>query len=311
MHAGHLRTGILFCFAVLTACSTQGSAIAPQLVSQSVPQNASTLRAFAAGVSAPTVFVAVASTNSVVEFPSGVKNPQPLRRIKDGIYTPISIATDQAGTLYVLNGGRKPATITEYAGGSSSPTATLTLQGLHASGGTLTVGPDGTIYVALSSWNYNGLIAEYYQGSPTPSLEIYAPQQPPAGQGAPFVDGSNNLYTTYYGGSCCGTWMEKYPARSKRGALFSGDPAFAMTIDGSGNFVIYGVHGIRVVSPAGTILARFASPQIGSMSFDKVDNLLYTEDGTVNIIDYGTRTYYGTFRAVHDATSIAVSPNTY
>jgi len=236
MHAGHLRTGILFCFAVLTACSTQGSAIAPQRVAQSVPQHAGTLRAFvAAGVSAPTVFVAVASTNSVVEFPAGVKNPQPLRRITDGIATPISIATDRNGTLYVLNAGRKQGMITEYAAGSSSPTATLTLKGLHASGGALAVGPDGTIYVALSSWNYNGLIVEYYQGATTPSLEIYAPQQPPAGQGPPFVDGSNNLYTTYYGGSCCGTWMEKYPARSRSGTLFSGDPAFAMTLDGSGN----------------------------------------------------------------------------
>lgn len=260
-----------------------------------------------------TVFVSAGATNSVLEFPTGQTNPKPIARIKDGISIPLAVATDANGTLYVLNSGVSPATVTEYPSGQTKPSKTLTLTGYRVDtySDFLAVGPDGTVYINVVDTQGNTLVVEFYRGATQPSLLVYGPSSPPAGQGFIGVDRGNNLYVTYYGGACCGTWIEKYPLRSTGGTAYAGGPVYGgITFDGTDNMLVVGAGHMRVLAPSGKEVGRFTAPPANAISFDSVHSLLYTEYGTVTIIDYSTKKIFGAIGGIHDATSVAVSPNT-
>jgi hypothetical protein len=63
--------------------------------------------------------------NTIEEFAKGSTTPS--TALTDGVSNPLGVAVDKKGTIYVSN---YPASITEYAAGSTSPTTTITGQGL-------------------------------------------------------------------------------------------------------------------------------------------------------------------------------------
>jgi hypothetical protein len=108
----------------------------------------------------------------VVVYAPGKKVP--FRSITDGITSPVGIAVDASGTLYVANDFQN--TVTEFKSGASEPYQTIT-RGLD---GPLdvTVNEQGWLYVVNLGGNS---IAEFAPGSLEPSKrqiskDLYAPE---------------------------------------------------------------------------------------------------------------------------------------
>ena len=117
------------------------------------------------------LYVADAAHNAVDLFPAGVVKPKQLGAITAGINIPVDVFVDTAGTLYVANDANaNPATVTEYAAGSSVPMITLSLGAVHPL--YLTVGPDGTVYIMVYNIRQRYKVLEFEPGHFAPSRSI-------------------------------------------------------------------------------------------------------------------------------------------
>jgi serine/threonine protein kinase, bacterial len=97
---------------------------------------------------------------NVVVFPSGSRSPS--RTITNGVASPVGIAVDATGTLYVTN--LTENNIQEYRSGQSQPFQTIT-QGID-SPSAVTVDKRGYLYVTDT---YKSVVVEFEPGSVTPS----------------------------------------------------------------------------------------------------------------------------------------------
>ena len=112
------------------------------------------------------------SSGNVVVYAPGKKVP--FRTITQGVTSPIGLAIDANGTLYVANIFQN--TVAEFQAGESEPYQTIT-QGL-AYPSDVTVNPQGWLYVVNSGSNS---VAEFSPGALEPSKrqiskDLYAPQ---------------------------------------------------------------------------------------------------------------------------------------
>jgi hypothetical protein len=180
------------------------------------------------------------SNGSVNLYSTQGQTQPPIGMIVDGISQPWGIDTDGHGNLYVANSGNN--TVTKYAPGSTSPSATYS-QGIGLPFDAK-VGPDGTLYVANAEGSPSGTgsVTEYAPGSTTPKLTI-------TNSGlfafSVAIDKSNNLYVCWYNLSSTTESIYEYPPGSSSGTPLNLDlpapafPSYAMRIDHAGNLVLW------------------------------------------------------------------------
>jgi serine/threonine-protein kinase len=134
-----------------------------------------------------TLFVADLNGAQVRIYNAKQKNPPQSGSITTGIDLPINIAADTNGTLYVANNGN--STVTEYPFGATSPSVTLSGNGLLNPNG-VTVDKNGTVYVTSGETIGQCYVLVYPKGATAPSAQIN-------GFGLPIglsVDASDSLY---------------------------------------------------------------------------------------------------------------------
>ncbi|MFY9666121.1 MAG: hypothetical protein WAL67_10315 [Candidatus Cybelea sp.] len=132
------------------------------------------------------VYVADTGLNSpygeVLIYEQGHLGAAPVGTITDGLDSPNQLFVDQAGTLYVSNGG---GFITEYPFGSSQPSTTLSFPGGFMPS-SLSVDSKGNVYSGADilrslgggkySWYWN--IFGFKRGETQPSLQIKSLRNP-------------------------------------------------------------------------------------------------------------------------------------
>jgi hypothetical protein len=187
---------------------------------------------YVASAPASSGFVNLYSTQGQTQAPIGM--------IADGISQPWGIDTDAHGNLYVANNGNN--TVTKYAPGSTSPSATYT-QGIGTPYDVKT-GRDGTLYVANATGAPSGAgsVTEYAPGSTTPKLTITNPGLYAFAVG---IDKKNNLYVCWYDLSATAEYIYEYAPGSSSGTPLNLDlpapsfPAFSIAFDHAGNLVTW------------------------------------------------------------------------
>ncbi|MBV8489013.1 MAG: hypothetical protein JO199_00690, partial [Candidatus Eremiobacteraeota bacterium] len=113
----------------------------------------------------------VLMVNKVLEFAPGRHNP--FRTITQGLQGATALKVDRNGTLYVGNYGipsNVPATITEYAPGSTSVLRTIRL-GLNVTPTAMAVDASNDLYVALNTQKSESIV-KYALGATKPSETI-------------------------------------------------------------------------------------------------------------------------------------------
>jgi sugar lactone lactonase YvrE len=103
--------------------------------------------------------------NTVTVYAPG--GTSPTTTYSNGISFPVAVAVDTSGTVYVANANGfsfTPGSIVEYAGGSMSPTTTITNTAFQVVN---SIGLDSSnnLYVTYMNSNEKGLIEEFAQGS--------------------------------------------------------------------------------------------------------------------------------------------------
>lgn len=301
-----------FCIFVLGAVGLAGcvGSMGPS-ASSSLPNSLSV--SATRGVSVPSlVFVADRAASAVFAYPAGVDNPKPVETITDGISKPLGVATDAAGSVFVVNSGAGPrGNVTAYKTGSLQPYMTFVPDTTFLLTGGIAVAADDSMYLVGSSRNASE-VRRYPAGASKPSFTIYGGTQPGITFESVFVDRQSDVYVSFSGGACCGSGLLRYVPNSHVGrALFNGLIG-GIAADTSGDILasLAGKGVIRVYAPDGH-LTHFGAPPAGPISFDSNDSLLYTTFGTVTIVNYATKTRFGSIRGIFDATGIAVSPNSY
>ncbi|HEX4014967.1 MAG TPA: SMP-30/gluconolactonase/LRE family protein [Candidatus Cybelea sp.] len=135
----------------------------------------------------PTLFVSDIDSDAIRIFPANKKNPTQKGSITDGIDTPVNVAVDPKGTLYVANNGN--STVTEYPFGATSPSATLSGAQLIFPNG-IAVDNKGTVYVTTGATAGVCSVLVYPKGASSPSEQINGFDLP-VGLA---IDKSGNLY---------------------------------------------------------------------------------------------------------------------
>jgi len=119
-------------------------------------------------------------------YPIKGHNPAPIGSITTGIQNPERLFVDKKLKLYVTNA----TDVTVYPPGATSPSLTIS-SGINNPTG-LTVGPDGTVYVA----NVNtDSVTEYRKGKTSPSVTLNIPGSPENLA----VDANSNLFVSFFG----------------------------------------------------------------------------------------------------------------
>lgn len=115
--------------------------------------------------SAGSLYVANTGSNTVTVYPRGQLTPS--TTYTDGVSTPQGVAVGSDGTVYIANETGSPSgagSITEYAAGSTTPSATISLPGMYA----FAVGLDASnnLYVSWFDLSSYGItIYKYLPGS--------------------------------------------------------------------------------------------------------------------------------------------------
>lgn len=216
------------------------------------------------------------------------------RTIKAGVTTPIAVAADSSGTLYVAD----PETVSEYAPGESTPLRTIS-NGLSLGSGShpqeLALDAQGDLYVANAGACY-----------PNDTVNVYAPGQItatrtvtlPGGECKPFavaVDGQNDLFAitqTFTGHA--GSVFEYAPGGTTPSrTITTNKNPIALALGGNGNLYVVnnGVtssgedSSVSVYEPGQTTPAR----TIAGLQFALADTIdaagkLYVADTGHNVV---------------------------
>ena len=118
---------------------------------------------------AVTLYLSDVQADAIELFPAYDGNdPGQIGTITQGIDTPVNIAIDNSGTLYVANNGNN--TVTEYPLGATSPSITLSNQLVYPNG--VTVDSEGTVYVTSGLYLGSCYVLEFPKGSSSPTVKI-------------------------------------------------------------------------------------------------------------------------------------------
>ncbi|MGA8532892.1 MAG: hypothetical protein WB615_02150 [Candidatus Tumulicola sp.] len=179
--------------------------------------------------------------STIAIYPRGGINPPEKGLITKGISHPERLFVDNALAVYATNIGNN--TITAYKPHRTKPSLRIST-GVDTPTG-LTVDAAGTVYCANVG---NDTITVYPKGQTTPSLTIPITGSPEYLA----IDGSDNLYVTYFGGSK-GSGVLKFAPGSTTGQDLGLDMTGggALEVDRSGNIVIADNYGSTIdVFPA-------------------------------------------------------------
>ena len=222
------------------------------------------------------LYVGLTNTNAVDIF-APVGNGDPIGQITDGIDTPIALATDAAGTLYVGNKGNN--TITAYPLGATSPATTYTT-GI-SDPGELAIGPDGSLYVS----NLVGETVEQFPpGSTTPSRTISFAGT--SGQTGIALDAAGNLYVETWSNGDIEEFAPGSTTGTNLGFNFQEVP-YELAIDRKGNFIVNqyqdGLHVYAAAAPHNELYGfALINGQQGSIALSHSGKSLYVTDTVFN-----------------------------
>jgi|HubBroStandDraft_4_1064222.scaffolds.fasta_scaffold166209_2 hypothetical protein len=158
------RIAVVGVFCTLVA-GCYGSVSSPQ--SSPLPESM-----VAAGKASRLIFSSSASNNTIDYYAKGTGPNNPVAGSLSGSFSnPEGIASDSHGNIYVANNNAENVLV--YAAGSSSPTGTLDDPGEFPVG--VTVGPDGTVYVANLDGpiGASGDVVIYAPGSSEPTETLH------------------------------------------------------------------------------------------------------------------------------------------
>jgi ligand-binding sensor domain-containing protein len=191
-----------------------------------------------------------------------------------------ALAFDAGGDLFVAN--YNAGTVSKFAPGSTTPTATLT--GV-TDPTAMVVGPDGTLYVANGDRNVatgRGTVSEFAPNSLVPTATLTGFTYP----NALAIDRAGNLYVAdgeYVGD---GRSVKKFaPGSTTPSAYLTGlDNADAVAVDAAGNLFASDSVGVVKFAPGSTSAsAPFSGLQypIGDMAVDGAGNLCVADGAGV------------------------------
>jgi len=155
------------------------------------------------------LYVSNSSASTVLGFALNVNNPGAVEEITSGIDVPTKLWTVANGDLYVANAGNN--SVSAYHPGQLTPFLTL-LSGVPQQPQAVAVDASGTVYISnnQTAWspscNCDNQIAEYANGSTSPTLVIFEPG--PLGMA---FDASNNLFVADAYGGYTGDFIYVYP----------------------------------------------------------------------------------------------------
>ncbi len=166
--------------------------------------------------------------NTIAIYPRSGTNPPEKGLITKGVSGPERLFVDSALTVYATNIGNN--TITAYKRHRTRPSLRISSGVADPTG--ITVDAAGTIYCANTGTK---TITVYPKGQTTPSLTIPIPGTPEYLA----IDGSDNLYVSYFGGPT-GTAVMEFAPGSTTGKDLGLDMGGggALEVDRSGNIII-------------------------------------------------------------------------
>lgn len=195
--------------------------------------------------SAGTVYVADSTRNAVWKLAAGSATPAAVSfaGLKCGerevsLSSPVGLAVDSDGTLYVADGGCQ-GRVVALAAGSSSATV-LHFTGLNQIGG-VAVDGTGNVYVTDGAYGANGRVLKLTAGSDRPTALPFTGLTMPQGVA---VDGAGNVYVTDDGKKA----VVKLATGGTQAALPSFAPSngpYGLAVDRASN--VYVTDGQRVV----------------------------------------------------------------
>lgn len=225
--------------------------------------------------------------STITIYPSKGINPPPIGTISTGLTNPERLFVDKSLKLYASDEG-SPTSIVVYKPGKTSPSLSIT-DGVDYPTG-VTVGADGTVYSANTG---NETVTEYPKGKTAPSLTVSLDNETPENLA---VDGSDNLYIQYFGGTL-GSGVIEVPPGQTSGTdlnLVIGS-ASALSVDEAGNIVIIdqGDSSLDVFPPGQTSPSKTLA--LGGypfeMSMNKAEKQVFVSNdlGTpfeIQVVDY-------------------------
>lgn len=265
--------------ALVTACASNATPIAPAPLNPTLVENAGGGK----------LFVSNFYLSEILIYPANEKDPAPTGSISAGVSYPYNLAVDRHGTLYVQNNNN---TITEYAKNGSGPTKTLTEpKAGYGTGINVAVGKDGTVYAVD---HLAGQIYEFENGNTTATKTIGL--QEAFGLA---LDRHNDLYVEYASNSSGGPG---HVMEYKPGSTSGHDLGITIKYEGglgvdSHDDLLVGDQGNQVIdifkhgknTPFRTISVSPYYPY--QFNFDRSEKYLYMVSGTpaaVYVYDYST-----------------------
>ncbi|HEY5311398.1 MAG TPA: autotransporter-associated beta strand repeat-containing protein, partial [Pirellulales bacterium] len=237
------------------------------------------------------LYVMNRDNDSVSEFGSG-STTVPIATYSAGLSTPAGMVFDSSGNLYVANfEGVGSGTVTEFAPGSTTPSATYTTGAGRPGPDSLALDSHGNLYVA----NYGAnTVVEFAPGNTTPIATYSTGVEEPD---ALAFDASGNLYVSNLGSDTVTkfapgstTPIATYSTSLSLGVPIAGDHG-ALALDASGNLYVanYGNNTVSEFAPGSTTPSAVYSTGLNepyALAIDSRGNLYVANLGNYTVSEF-------------------------